>query len=39
MTSLLKSSTNGLSGSSCEVVAEGARRAIGEAASQEAAAP
>ena len=37
MTSLLKSSTNGLSGSSCETVAEGARRATGETVSQEAA--
>src|SRR5580700_7611007 len=39
MTSLLKSSTNGLSASSssCEAVAEGARRATGEMASQEAA--
>src|SRR5580704_11228357 len=37
MTSLLKSSTNGLSASSsCEAVAEGARRATGEVASQEA---
>src|ERR1700674_3321485 len=36
MTSLLKSSTNGLSGSSCDAVAEGARRATGEVASQEA---
>lgn len=37
MTSLLKSSTNGLSRSSCEAVAEGARRATGETVSQEAA--
>src|ERR1017187_5143023 len=37
MTSLLKSSTNGLSGSSSEAAAEGARRATGETASQEAA--
>jgi transposase len=36
MTSLLRSSTDGLSASSCEVVAEGARRATGETASQEA---
>ena len=37
MTSLLKSSTNGLSASSSrEAVAEGARRATGEVASQEA---
>src|ERR1700676_4821754 len=38
MTSLLKSSTNGLSASSsCEAASEGARRATGEVASQEAA--
>src|SRR5471030_2299041 len=37
MTSLLKFSTNGLSGSSCDTVAEGARRATGETVSQEAA--
>src|SRR5450830_580965 len=37
MTSLLKSSMNGLSGSSSEAVAEGARRATGETASEEAA--
>src|ERR1700674_3416725 len=37
MTSLLKSSTNGLSDSSCDAVAEGARRETGEMASQEAA--
>jgi transposase-like protein len=37
MTSLLKSSTNGLSGSSSDTVAEGARRATGETVSQEAA--
>ena len=36
MTSLLKSSTNGLSGSSSEAAAEGARRATGETASEEA---
>ena len=36
MTSLMKSSTNGSSSSSCEAVAEGARRATGETASQEA---
>src|SRR5450756_2304115 len=37
MTSLLKSSMNGLSGSSSEAVSEGARRATGETASEEAA--
>jgi len=37
MTSLLKTSLNGLSGSSGEAVAEGARRAIGETVSPEAA--
>jgi transposase len=37
MTSLLKSSMNGSSGSSSEAVAEGALRATGEAASEEAA--
>jgi len=37
MTSLVKSSANGLSVSSCDAVAEGARRATGETASQEAA--
>src|ERR1019366_6814156 len=37
MTSFLKSSTNGSLGSSSEAVAEGARRATGETASQEAA--
>ena len=37
MTSSLKSSLNGLSGSSGEAVAEGARRATGETASPEAA--
>src|ERR1022692_1924068 len=37
MTSLLKSSINGSLGSSSEAVAEGARRATGEMASQEAA--
>src|ERR1019366_6690216 len=36
MTSLLKSSTNGLLGSSSEAIAEGARRATGETASEEA---
>src|SRR5271170_5140504 len=36
MTSLLKSSTNGMSGSSSEAAAEGARRATGETASEEA---
>ena len=36
MTALLKSSMNGLSGSSSEAVAEGARRATGETASGEA---
>jgi len=36
MTSLLKSSMNGLLGSSSEVASEGARRATGEVASQEA---
>src|SRR5674476_1492272 len=36
MTSLFKSSLNGLSGSSGEAVAEGARRATGETASPEA---
>jgi len=37
MTSLLKSSVNGMSGSSTEAVSEGARRATGETASVEAA--
>ena len=37
MTSLLKSSINGSLGSSSEAVAEGARRATGETASEEAA--
>jgi hypothetical protein len=37
MTSLFKSSLNGLSGSSGEAVAEGARRATGETVSPEAA--
>ena len=37
MTSLFKSSLNGLSGSSGEAVSEGARRATGETASPEAA--
>ena len=37
MTSLLKSSLNGLSGSSSEAVAEGAGRATGEMASEEGA--
>ena len=37
MTSLLKSSLNGLSGSSSEAVAEGAGRATGEMASREGA--
>ena len=37
MTSLVKSSTNDLSASSCETVAEGARRATEETVSQEAA--
>jgi transposase len=37
MSSLLKSSMDELSGSSCEAVAEGARRATGETASGEAA--
>ena len=37
MTSLLKSSLNGWSGSSGETVAEGARRATGETVSPEAA--
>ena len=36
MTSLLKSSTNGLLGSSSEAIAEGARRATGETVSPEA---
>ena len=37
MTSLLKSSMNGSSGSSSEAVSEGARRATGEMASEQAA--
>src|SRR6202142_4697942 len=37
MTSLVKTSLNGLSGSSSEAVAEGAGRATGETASEEAA--
>jgi hypothetical protein len=39
MTSLLKSSMNGLSGSSSETATEGARRATGETVSEEAARP
>ena len=37
MTSLLKSSMHGLSGSSSEAATEGARRATGETASEEGA--
>ena len=37
MTSLLKSSLDGLSGSCCETIAEGARRATGETVSPQAA--
>ena len=39
MTSLLKSSMNGLSGTSSETATEGARRATGETVSEEAARP